>query len=313
MSTIALIILIVYAVLNVISFTLYGLDKYKAVREKWRIPEASLLIAAVFGVIGAILGMIVFRHKIRKPKFKIGVPVIFVVEAAVVIAFAVYANTYSRAVGVEEYLVSGDTVKVSEINSGWYFDGPGTDVALIFYPGGKVDTMAYAPLMYALAEDGIDCFLPDMPLHFAIFAVNKADSIITDDAYSGYTNWYVGGHSLGGASAALYAANSKSTLSDKGIRGLVMLAAFETKDMTDTDIRALVIYGSNDGVLDMTKLEAGRSCFKEANYTEICIDGGNHAQFGLYGKQDGDGEATISTDEQLRQTVEYIEEFVEAD
>lgn len=69
--------------LNVISFTVYGIDKYKAVHHRWRIPEATLIGFAVVGVIGALAGMKVFHHKTRKNKFRIGVPVIFVLECAV--------------------------------------------------------------------------------------------------------------------------------------------------------------------------------------------------------------------------------------
>ena len=76
-----------YLILNGIVFFVFGVDKYKAVRNKWRIPETTLLIAAVFGVIGAFAGMHVFHHKTRKPKFYIGVPVIFFLEVLAVIGF----------------------------------------------------------------------------------------------------------------------------------------------------------------------------------------------------------------------------------
>lgn len=65
---------IVYAILNVFSFALYGLDKFKAKKEKWRISEQSLLIVSLFGPIGAWLGMQYFRHKTSKPRFKFLVP-----------------------------------------------------------------------------------------------------------------------------------------------------------------------------------------------------------------------------------------------
>ncbi len=77
--------LIVYAVINVIVFAIYGIDKYKAIHHKWRIPEATLLGAAVFGVIGALGGMYLFRHKTKKPKFFITVPVIFVLECCLAV------------------------------------------------------------------------------------------------------------------------------------------------------------------------------------------------------------------------------------
>ena len=65
---------IIYAVLNAASFALYGIDKFKARKERWRISEQSLLIASLFGPIGALLGMQHFRHKTRKPMFKFLVP-----------------------------------------------------------------------------------------------------------------------------------------------------------------------------------------------------------------------------------------------
>ena len=76
-----------YAVfINTWAFTMYGIDKYKAKHGLWRIPEAALLLmAAVGGSIGAWCGMQVFHHKTRKPKFSIGVPVIFVVEMVLLI------------------------------------------------------------------------------------------------------------------------------------------------------------------------------------------------------------------------------------
>ena len=75
------IIITVYAVINILVFLLYGLDKLKAIKDQWRIPEKNLVIAAIFGVIGAILGMLIFHHKVRKPKFAIGIPVILILES----------------------------------------------------------------------------------------------------------------------------------------------------------------------------------------------------------------------------------------
>ncbi|MDD3247141.1 MAG: DUF1294 domain-containing protein [Methanosarcina sp.] len=65
---------IVYAALNAASFALYGLDKYKARKEIWRISEKTLLTISLFGPIGAWLGMMQFRHKTQKPLFRYSVP-----------------------------------------------------------------------------------------------------------------------------------------------------------------------------------------------------------------------------------------------
>ncbi len=75
--------IIAYALVNLAVFGIYGLDKKKAIKGEWRTPEKNLIAAAVMGASGALLGMIVFRHKIRKPKFYIGVPMILVIEAVI--------------------------------------------------------------------------------------------------------------------------------------------------------------------------------------------------------------------------------------
>lgn len=79
------IFLIIFLIVNLVVFAMYGIDKWKAIHHKWRIPEATLICAAFFGVVGALLGMIVFHHKIRKPKFYISVPLIMILEVAIVI------------------------------------------------------------------------------------------------------------------------------------------------------------------------------------------------------------------------------------
>ena len=69
--------------LNLLTFIIYGIDKFKAKKAKWRIPESTLLLLAVFGgSIGAWLGLQVWRHKTQHKKFYIGIPVIIVVQIA---------------------------------------------------------------------------------------------------------------------------------------------------------------------------------------------------------------------------------------
>lgn len=83
-------LLSIYILINLIVFFLYGIDKWKAIHHKWRIPEAHLILAGVFGIFGAVLGMLLFRHKIRKPKFYIGLPAIFILELMCVILYIKY-------------------------------------------------------------------------------------------------------------------------------------------------------------------------------------------------------------------------------
>ncbi len=75
--------LLPYILINLVVYVLYGYDKYKAIRREWRVPESILLSGAVIGVFGALAGMYLCRHKTRKPKFFITVPVIAVTEVII--------------------------------------------------------------------------------------------------------------------------------------------------------------------------------------------------------------------------------------
>ena len=195
---------------------------------------------------------------------------------------------------------STESVAVREIEDGLLFDGEGEEQALVFYPGAKVDHLAYAPLMKRLAEKGIDCFLIEMPYHMAIFGKDKAEGLMEKYAYE---NWYVGGHSLGGAMAASYASEHLEELD-----GAVLLAAYPTQSLDREGFRVLSLYGSEDGVLNMEKLEEGEQYMPEGAVLH-CIEGGNHAWFGSYGEQKGDNEAAISHEDQWEETAEWILEL----
>lgn len=72
--------------INVVTFFMYGIDKWKAKRSKWRISEATLLgLAVIGGSIGAWLGMRVWHHKTMHKKFQFGIPLIIVAQIALVI------------------------------------------------------------------------------------------------------------------------------------------------------------------------------------------------------------------------------------
>ena len=208
-----------------------------------------------------------------------------------------YVNDYYHAEDyVDAYLQSSDTVTVTSKDNMVILDGAGTEHAMIFYPGAKVEYTAYVPLFYALAEQGIDCFLVKMPGNLAILGMGKAADIMEEYEYE---NWYLSGHSLGGAMAASYAADNGENLD-----GLVLLAAYSTAELPE-HLSVVSVYGSEDKVLNMESFEEGRGYMPE-NYTELCIEGGNHAWFAYYGEQEGDGTASITREEQQKQTVDAI-------
>ncbi len=85
-----LIVVIYFVLVNLIAFIMYGVDKKKAIKHKWRIPEHDLILVAVLGgSIGAILGMKAFRHKTKHPKFFIGVPAILIVQLILLVLIVI--------------------------------------------------------------------------------------------------------------------------------------------------------------------------------------------------------------------------------
>jgi pimeloyl-ACP methyl ester carboxylesterase len=131
-----------------------------------------------------------------------------------------------------------------------------------------------------------------MPFNMAIFDSNAADEIMSN--FPEVESWYIGGHSMGGAMASNFASKNKER-----IKGLILMGAYVYGDYPPKD--ALTIYG-----------KFNTSVGEKIDYTEniIIIEGGNHAQFGNYGKQKGDPDATISTEEQQDITVETVDKFI---
>lgn len=230
-------------------------------------------------------------------KKKLVLDIITVVVIAGITGAAAYINDYYHSQGVEETLASSDTVKVEEIKEGYFFDGKGEEEALIFYPGGKVEFTAYAPMLHGLAEQGIDCFLVKMPANLAVFGKDKADKMIED--YN-YHQWYMAGHSLGGAMAASYASEHLEDIS-----GLVLLGAYASEDISKANFPVLILYGSEDKIMNRENFQKYRSNLPE-NTTILELQGGNHGNFGNYGHQEGDGKASISSEEQQSLVIKSI-------
>jgi len=230
---------------------------------------------------------------------KIILGLISLIIIVLIVICIIYLSTYSHATkNALQFMQSDNDVKVNKIDSGYFFDGPGTDKALIFYPGGKVDETAYSEILNGLSKNGIDCYLVKMPFHLAIFGKNKADKIINENKEL-YDKWYIAGHSLGGAMAAYYASSHSDT-----IDGLALLAAYSTKPIAD-NVKVVTVLGTNDKVLNWDTYNNNKKNLPN-NFTEVKIEGGNHGQFGDYGEQKGDGKATIPLLEQHNKTVSAI-------
>ena len=173
---------------------------------------------------------------------------------------------------------------------------------LIVYPGGKVSAAAYAPLAREIAARGYLVEIVPMPLNLAVLGIDRARAII--EAHPEIRHWAIGGHSLGGAMAAQYAAG------DERIEGLALWAAYSATDLSARDLRVLVIYGSLDaGAAGFVSAE--RLANLPGNPTVIVIPGGNHEQMGWYTGQPNDPPATIGREGQqaavLLSTVELLD------
>lgn len=169
---------------------------------------------------------------------------------------------------------------------------------LIFYPGGKVAYESYAPLMSALSQRGILCVLVQMPCNLAVLDADAAKGIA--EQFPEIRHWYIGGHSLGGAMAASYAAEHPDDFD-----GIVLLAAYSTADLTQSGLQIVQIYGTEDGVMNRASYEKYASNLPEGSM-EIILEGGNHAGFGAYGPQKKDGIPDISPESQWAQTADAI-------
>ena len=233
--------------------------------------------------------------------------IILSVCLAVLLVIGIGSNAYlsdyyhADEIALEAMAYQTDRVRAEQDGDVIWFVPEEPTAGLIFYPGGKVEHTAYAPLLRACAENGILCALVQMPGNLAVLDANAADGL--QQEHPEITTWYIAGHSLGGAMAAGYAAAH-----EKDFDGLILLAAYSTKDLSQTTLRVLSVYGSEDGVMNRESYEKNWSNLP-ADTTEVVLDGGCHSQFGSYGPQDGDGIPTISGEEQVRQTAEAIAAF----
>lgn len=218
-------------------------------------------------------------------------------------ACAVYVNDYYHAdmAAIEAYEpdASEYTISLSELPDGTLVYSPENPViGFIFYPGGKVEYTAYLPLMKACASKGILCVLPQMPFNLAVLDIKAADGIPAQ--YPELENWYIGGHSLGGSMAASYLADHTDDF-----EGLILLGSYSTADLAASGLPVLSIYGSEDLVMNQEKYIENKLNLP-TEYTEIIIEGGCHAYFGMYGAQDGDGTPSITAEEQIQITADSI-------
>jgi hypothetical protein len=226
-------------------------------------------------------------------RLKIALIAIITIVVVLATAFLVYASVYYRADALALKVLQNNPSIGTQDNLTILSPANPSDTALIFYPGAKVEAIAYLPILEKITQtSNITCILVKMPFNLAIFDANAADEVIAQ--FPEIKNWYIGGHSLGGAMASNFASGNQ----DK-VKGLILLGAYVYGDYPPEN--ALTIYGSFN-----------TSVAEQIDYSDniVVIEGGNHAQFGNYGKQAGDPDATISSEVQQNIAVIATEEFL---
>jgi alpha-beta hydrolase superfamily lysophospholipase len=197
-------------------------------------------------------------------------------------------------------LASDASIRVESGSVGFVFDPiasegrPLKSTGLVFYCGERVPPEAYAYLARACAQAGYTSVLASMPLNFAILAPSMAAKVAA--ARPGVARWVIAGHSLGGVAAASFVArNAKASEKDAiAVGGLLLLASYPNRstDLSTKSISVVTVGATRDSLSPPTKIAAARDRLPAGSrYVEIA--GGNHAQFGEYGPESGDGFAEI--------------------
>ncbi|ARK21717.1 alpha/beta hydrolase [Sporosarcina ureae] len=243
------------------------------------------------------------QKKSWKFKLFIGLAIFLLIIA---VGFFVFASFYYKAQSYAEDHLQSDSEVTVENEKELVFEPTSNkkNIGFIFYQGAKVEAEAYAPMAKELAKEGYTVVIPHLPLKMAIFSPDRADKVIRK--HPEITTWAIGGHSLGGVTASDYA------LRHDKIAALVLLASYPGShtDLSETSVDVLSIWASRDEVADAKAIKAAKASMpSDAKFLEI--KGGNHAGFGDYGEQKGDGKATISNEEQMTQTTTAILELLD--
>lgn len=204
---------------------------------------------------------------------------------AVVVGFLVWANLGVMAAepGALAEVRDNSAVTLTDVGDAWVLAPASlpSETGLVFIPGAKVEPLAYAATLVGVVEDGATVVITKPTLNLAFFDLRPLSAFTQH--VPGVDEWFVGGHSLGGVRACQLT---------EGTDGLVLFGSYCATDLSDSGLEVLSISGSEDGLSTPEKIDSAAGLLP-ADTTFVVIEGGNHAGFGAYGPQAGDGEATI--------------------
>lgn len=230
-------------------------------------------------------------------------------------------ETYPPLPEALQAMESDNAVEVSEVlvaawdNEPYYVFKPlkiEPRKGFIFYPGAFVDPRSYAPAAHEIAQKGFLIVIVKMPKDFAELGWDRADTVLND--FSSITTWAIGGHSMGGKMGCKYLMERQYP---ENIPGLILWASRPSNNyrLDTTDIKALSIYGTNDGIVTGSIIEESREHLPD-DTVWVEITGGNHTQFGYYDTspdpvQRNDNPADITREEQQEIITEATINFLQ--
>jgi pimeloyl-ACP methyl ester carboxylesterase len=237
--------------------------------------------------------------------------------AATLTAAAAYVGwsfvAFRATAAARAALESDARVTVTRAEGYWSFRPAGSNaVGLIFFPGGLVDPVAYAPLAHAIANAGYTVLLVEVPRRGAFEGAEGPEVFERARKAARQTaavrRWVVAGHSRGGGVAATLVRNGFPQLA-----GLILIGTTYPRDFSLAALKVPVtrIYATDDTIASEEKLERTHANLP-ASTRMVRIDGGNHSQFGYYGFQPGDWPASITRDAQQAITRHAILETLAA-
>ncbi len=228
------------------------------------------------------------------------VGIVLVVAVLAVVGILFYSNTVmrgDRAAALEAWENPAVTITSTDHSIVISPTGEATGAGLVFIPGAKVDPYAYLYKLSGIVEQsGATVVITKPTLNLAFFDTRPL-SVFEADAPD-VTRWFVGGHSLGGVRACQLAGTD-------GTVGLVLFGSYCANDLSGSGLEVLSISGSNDGLSTPSKIDAAKHLLPE-NTNFVQIEGLNHAGFGDYGYQSGDGVSTLTDAEERTQITDQL-------
>lgn len=219
----------------------------------------------------------------------------YIVRPALVVGQDAVSSDATRDVTVTVDDIGGRVLHVHAVGT--------PRLTVVFYPGGLVRPQAYEWLGRALAVNGFETFIPEMPVDLAVLGKDRADAVIA--TLPADRTVVLAGHSLGGVMAADYA----SRHTDR-VGGLMLMGAYPADGVpVKASWRALTLAAEHDGLATFDKVEAGLDLLP-AGSVFVTVTGSVHAFFGRYGPQAGDGVPTVSRAQSEDQILDAVRGYL---